>query len=144
MSANQGGEKEQREDIIFTFEYDKSRIPSYGLATTPLTITASGDATVSPRTSYIFANFTFPSEEFFINPIGSPEGTKIDSENIIIPYSLAITVKEPVTALDQVSEFWAKVGDLINFVYLIGGGQQHGYSPRISRRKRAKMKVTLQ
>jgi hypothetical protein len=114
-------EEEQHEDVTLTFEFDESRIPSYGVATTPLTVTASGDATISPHTSFIFANFTFPSEEFFIKPIGSSEGTKIESENIIVPYSLAINVNEALTPIDQVSEFWAKLGGLINFLYLIGG-----------------------
>jgi hypothetical protein len=122
-SADAGDQEkeEQSEDVTLTFEFDESRIPSYGVATTPLTVTASGDATISPQTSFIFANFTFPSEEFFIKPIGSSEGTKIESENIIVPYSLAINVNEALTPIDQVSEFWAKLGDFINFLYLIGG-----------------------
>jgi hypothetical protein len=119
--ASQQAEEEQSKDVTLTFEFDESRIPSYGMATTALTVTASGDATISPRTSFIFANFTFPSEEFFIKPIGSSEGTKIESESIIVPYSLAINVNQALTPIDQVSEFWAKLGDFINFVYLVGG-----------------------
>jgi hypothetical protein len=119
--ASLQGEKEQHEDVTLTFEFDESRIPSYGVATTPLIVTASGDATISPRTSFIFANFTFPSEEFFVKPIGSSEGTKIESENKIVPYSLAINVNEALTPIDQLSEFWGKLGNLINFVYLVGG-----------------------
>ena len=140
--------QEAPEDISFTFKFDKSRIPSYGLATTPLTIVTSKDANISPHTSFIFANFTFPSEEFFAKPIGSSKPIKIDSENIVTSYSLAVIVKEPLTAVDQIGEFWRKVGDFINFVYLIGGAAATWlFSTYIKKRRKekndsAKMEVT--
>ncbi|HKQ20623.1 MAG TPA: hypothetical protein VJS91_01160 [Nitrososphaeraceae archaeon] len=109
------------EDISFTYKFDNSRISSYGLATVPLTIVASKDATISPHTSFIFANFTFPSEEFFATPIGSSRAIKIDTESIITRYSLTVIVTEPLTVVDQIGAFWGKVGDFINFIYLIGG-----------------------
>ena len=39
------------------------RIPSYGVATIPLTIMSTDDAVIGPKTLFIFANSSFPPEE---------------------------------------------------------------------------------
>jgi hypothetical protein len=120
--------KSQSNDIKFNFkENDTLRIPTYGVATTPLTITSSEDATIGPFTLFIFANSTFPPEELiqlkssnisdssFLPPSVKPE-------NIITQSSLLVTLQDPLTIADQISNFWNKVGDPLSFIYGIVAG----------------------
>jgi hypothetical protein len=104
-------------DLKSSFKFDTLPIPSYGIATTPLTITASRNATVYPYSLLIFANSTFPDEEF--NNINSsmvlPDSIK--SENINSTSSLAVTILPPLTWQEQISEFWDKLGSPLTFVY---------------------------
>jgi uncharacterized membrane protein YuzA (DUF378 family) len=112
-------------NVEWKFRNNQLLLPSYGLETIPLNIKISEDAPVGPHLMNLFANATFPSESLINSP--SPEE---DQQQFIIPQeneriskqtSLGITVGEPLTAIDQVSEIWGKLGGFINFVYLIGG-----------------------
>jgi hypothetical protein len=96
-----------------SFKFDTLHIPSYGIATTPLTITTSRNATVYPYTLLIFANSTFPDEEF--NNIVLPPSVK--SQNINSTSSLAVTILPPLTWQEQISDFWNKLGSPVTFVY---------------------------
>ena len=49
------------------------RIPSYGVATIPLTITSTDGAVVGPKTLFIFANSSFPPEELITAQITCAE-----------------------------------------------------------------------
>jgi hypothetical protein len=105
------------------------RIPSYGVATVPLTITSTENSSIGPYTLFIFANSSFPPEELI-----KPEGFTQDSTSSFLPYSaklseniftqssLAATLLEPLTAIDQVSIFWEKLGAPISFIYGILAG----------------------
>jgi hypothetical protein len=66
---------------------DTLRIPTYGLATTPLTISASPDAPVGPYTLFIFANSSFPSEELVeVESVARDDSTfysTLPTENIV-------------------------------------------------------------
>lgn len=61
----------QSKNILFDFTHNdtklvpvyKLRIPSYGIATIPLTISSSDYASIGPHTLFIFANSSFPLEE---------------------------------------------------------------------------------
>ena len=116
-------------DISFNFTYSRLRIPSYGTATTPLTITASKNALSGPYTLFIFANSTFPSEQL-IKPktIISALDVRFSHlntsqiENILTQTSMVVTINEPPSFLDQVGFAWEKLGGPISFFYGIVAG----------------------
>jgi hypothetical protein len=129
--------KSQSKNIIFDFTQNdtspipvfKLRIPSYGIAAIPLTITSSEDASIGPHTLFIFANSSFPPEEL-IKPKSFTEkrtpgvlpSSKIPSENVFTQSSLLATLQEPLTAIDNISDFWNKLGAPISFIYGILAG----------------------
>jgi hypothetical protein len=100
------------------------RIPSYGIATTPLTIASTENAPIGPYTLFIFANSSFPPEQFIESR--SPQESRassgllpasaLTSENIFTQYSLLVTVREPLTLIDHIGNLWDKVGQPIAFV----------------------------
>jgi hypothetical protein len=109
-------------DIKLDFRLNNLHIPSQGEATAPVTISSMPNALLSPHTLFIVGNFTFPSEEFFAQPlVSTSEKIKIPTENVITQSSLTVRLEEALTPIDQISEFWSKLGDFINFVYVIGG-----------------------
>ena len=96
------------------------RIPSYGVATIPLTVTSTENASTGPYTMFIFAHSSFPPEQLirptsFQKPVNSslPD---IQSENIFAQSSLLVALKEPLSLLDHISNFWNKVGGLASFI----------------------------
>ena len=101
------------------------RIPSYGVATIPLTIMSTDDAVIGPKTLFIFANSSFPPEELIT--ARSPEQNTSSPPNFLPPSvravenvfsdsTLLLTLQEPLTFADQIGEFWSKVGAPISFV----------------------------
>ena len=112
-------------DVKWKFRHNQLHLPSYGLETIPLQIRVSENATSSPHLLSLFANATFPSESLINSQSSDEEQQQFiipqENERISKQTSLGITVMEPLTAIDQISEMWAKLGDFINFVYLIGG-----------------------
>jgi hypothetical protein len=56
-------------DIKLDFRLNNLHIPSQGEATAPVTISSMPNALLSPHTLFIVGNFTFPSEEFFAQPL---------------------------------------------------------------------------
>jgi hypothetical protein len=103
----------QSEGVKLDFKYDRLKIPSYGVASTPLVISTHQNASQQPYTATIFANFTFPNEKF-ITPL-----LQVKSQSIEEQASLTVKIDEPVTIIDQISDFWQKLGSPINFVYVI-------------------------
>jgi hypothetical protein len=105
------------------------RIPSYGVATTPMSITTSEDASTGPYTLFIFANSSFPPEEL-IRPPSSQEIVNSNFlpssvktiENIFSDSTVLLTVQEPLTIVDNISDFWNKIGSPISFVYGVLAG----------------------
>lgn len=118
------------DNIKTDFKFSTLRIPSYGVVTTPLTITASNDALIKPYTVFIFANSTFPPEELIKTkktnlpkkpPSPIPESVnRVD--NIIAKSSFLVTVKDPLTIGDKISDFWNKLGAPLSFIYGIATG----------------------
>lgn len=87
--SNQSG------DIKSSIKFNKLRIPSYGVATTPVTIAASEGAANGPYTLVIFANSTFFGSillDFNIPGTG---------QDVISASTVTITVQEPLTLLDR-------------------------------------------
>ena len=123
------------------------RIPSYGIATIPLTIRATEDATIAPVTLFIVANSSFPPEElikpepFARNQTDSsnPPFPPTPSENIFTSSSLLLTLKEALTLEDQISNFWNKLGAPISFVYGILAGISPLIYTKIKERFRLKI-----
>ncbi len=117
----------QSDDIFLDFTQNNTslvptselRIPSYGVATIPLTITSAEDAAIGPKTLFIFANSSFPPEELIT--ARSPATNFLPSsvrpvENIFTDSTLLLTLQEPLTPVDYIGEFWSKVGAPISFV----------------------------
>jgi hypothetical protein len=135
-------------NMNFEFPHnDTLRIPTYGLATTPLTITAPHDARAGPYTVFISAISSFPQEELLEvesanneNSTNSPNSDKeyeryTTSENILTQSSIIVTILEPLTLIDEVGNFWNKVGSPISFIY----GILAGISPWIYARLRKRV-----
>jgi hypothetical protein len=104
--------------IQSNLKFDNVRIPSYGIATTRLTIGASKNASVSQYTYVIFANATFPDEQF----IKSIFPSSVKGEGINVTSTLTITILPPLTWQEQVKDVWDKLGSPITFFYGIAAG----------------------
>jgi hypothetical protein len=131
--------KSRVDKIDFEFPLnDTLNIPTFGEATTPLTIRASDDASVGPYTLFISANSTFPSEQLIDVGSENDENSTIPlpAEYIVTQSSVLVTIQEPLTWVDQVSDFWNKVGNSISFIY----GILAGISPWIYTRLRRRIK----
>ena len=138
------------ENIIFDFTQNDTvsvsditlRIPSYGTATTPLTITSSGNASIGPYTLFIFANSSFPPEEF-IKPSSFTQNRttgllpSLSSGNIFTQSTLLLTLQEPLTLIDNINDIWNKVGAPISFIY----GILAGISPWIFTKVKERLKT---
>jgi hypothetical protein len=103
-------------DFDLNISNNTLRMPLYGEATTPLTITASPNAVLRPYTVPIFANISFPSQSI-IETISSETDlitnpSFIRSQNMTTLSSLTITVLEPLSIA-------ANYGYIISFLTLI-------------------------
>ena len=117
-------------NLIFDFTQNDSEfvpsielhIPSYGIATIPLTIIAADDISTGPHTFFIFANSSFPAE-YLIKPNSTAvKGTYSPSENIFTQSSVLAMVQQPQSTVDTISDFWTKLGAPISFFYGIAAG----------------------
>jgi hypothetical protein len=128
---------------------DTLHIPTHGLATTPLTIRASQDAPEGPYTMFISANSILPQEsplsQTKLNEHGSLDNKTLTFFQVIAmtpqvgigtQTSVLVTIQKPLTWVDQVSDFWNKVGNPISFIY----GILAGISPWIYTRLRKRIK----
>jgi hypothetical protein len=109
------------------------RIPSHGIGTIPLTVFSPENAPVGPSTLFIFANSSFPPEEF-VKPKQLQSRSSnflpasiLTSENIFTRSTLLVSVTEPFTLIDIIDTFWSKVGGALSFFY----GVLAGISPWI-------------
>jgi hypothetical protein len=91
------------------------RLPSYGIATIPLTISSTEEANVGPNTIFVFANSSFPPEEFIKSSNGFLPKSVV-SENIFTQSSFLVNLQEKLTAIDQIGSFWDRVGGPVSFV----------------------------
>jgi hypothetical protein len=143
-SNNQSG------DITSTIKFSKIRIPSYGVATMPMTISSTQNTPSRTYTIFIFANSTFPPEnqikqEFLSTSSISSSNTsphipqsEEKSQNVIGQSTMLVTVLDPLSWQDIISEFWNKVGNSIQFFY----GILAGISPWIFSKLKNKLKTT--
>jgi hypothetical protein len=91
------------------------RLPSYGIATIPLTITSTEDANIGPNSIFVFANSSFPPEEF-VKSSNEFLPKSVLSENIFTQASFLVDVQEKLTVIDHIGNFWDKVGEPLSFV----------------------------
>ena len=99
----------QSEDITSTIKFSKIRIPSYGVATIPMTISSTQNTPSRTYTIFIFANSTFPPEnqikqEFLSTSSMSPSNTsphipqsEEKSQNVIGQSTMLVTVLDPLS-----------------------------------------------
>jgi hypothetical protein len=116
--------KSQTDNIEYRFNQNYTlHVPTYGVATTPLTIKALQDADVGPYTLILFANSSFPPEQL-IEDIAENNSSLIPdvSENIFAQSSVLVTVLEPSTWDEEVRNFWNNIGGPASFFYGILAG----------------------
>jgi hypothetical protein len=102
-------------------------MPSYGVASTPVTISVPKNVSIHPYTLLIFADSTFPNE--FVRPVSAtshsltiPSNIPIGTQSANTQASLIIYVQNPLSPIDQFSDFWNKLGSPITFIYGIIAG----------------------
>jgi len=109
--------------------FDKLRVPSYGMVTTNMIISAVQNASIAPYTLTIFANSSFPPEQLVkvklpYNKTASssdffPPSVQ-ESQNVFSSSTVAATVLPPLTPQQQISNAWSGFGSAINgFVGLV-------------------------
>ena len=119
-------------DLLLDFKQNNTiSIPSYGLASTPLTISSTDDASVRPYTIVITANSSFPPKQL-IEDIRSKQPT----DNITTQSSLYVVLKDPLSVADGIADFWNKLGSPISFIY----GVLAGLSPWLFKKIKVKVK----
>jgi hypothetical protein len=119
-------------DLLLNFEQNNTlRIPSYGLASTPLTITSTDNALVRPYTIFITANSSFPPKELITDYRSSQP-----IDNVTTQSSLYAVLQEPLSMTDEIADFWNKLGSPISFVY----GILAGLSPLLYKKIKEKVK----
>ena len=106
--------KDPTGNLMANFQSGSNRIlvpiPSYGIATIPLTVSTSRDTVIAPHTIVLSANSTFPPDELYGYP-----GFEQNSANIATHSTMAVLVQEPLSIEDVVSNFWTKLGPALVF-----------------------------
>jgi hypothetical protein len=105
-------------DVDLKFKSDELHIPSYGINTTDLNIEVSENVQTPQYTIIpILADATFPSESFIQSNSSETINLKIPSlvktENITNQSSLALTILEPLSAIDKFINDFNKLGTII-------------------------------
>jgi hypothetical protein len=119
-------------DLLLNFKQNNTlRIPSYGLASTPLTITSTDGALVRPYTIFITANSSFPPKELITD-----YRSRQPIDNVTTQSSLYAVLQEPLSVTDEIADFWNKLGSPISFMY----GILAGLSPLLYKKIKEKVK----
>lgn len=110
-------------ETFFKLHFNELRLSSYGIATTPITITSSKDAPLGPHTFYIIAKSNFPPDELI-----EVQGThSISAENIITRSVVTLKINPEPDLFDKIQKSWEKIGNFTQFMY----GVLAGISPWI-------------
>jgi hypothetical protein len=135
-------------DVGLNFTYKTLRIPSFGTSSTPVTVNVSKDASTGPHTLFIFANSSFPPEEFLKPKSEKPTsdflsslGRNIPTENIISHANMLVTVKDPPDTLESISIGWDKLGGPISFMYGVIAGISPWLYTKINKSLKGKRKT---
>jgi hypothetical protein len=103
-------------------------VPSYGMVTTNMIISAVQNASSAPYTLTIFANSSFPPEQLinvksFVNKTSPLPPSAQESQNVFSTSTVAASILPPIPPLtwqQQISETWSGLGSAINgFVGLV-------------------------
>jgi hypothetical protein len=108
------------------FQNKTLNIPTYGIATTPMTIEASSNSKSGSYTLILFANSTFPAEQL-IDDLGANITSDIElapdlSENVFAKSSVLVTIIDPPTWDENIKKFWDNIGGATLFLYGIVAG----------------------
>jgi hypothetical protein len=135
-------------NLQFAFKkgFNILQVPSYGLATTAMTVSAANNASIAPYTLTIFANSSFPPEQLI--PIdksssNTPPSSALfpasaeKSQNIVSQSTMAITVQEPISAIEKFSDLWNKIAAPFTFIFGIAADR---IAPWIYTRLKTKIK----
>jgi hypothetical protein len=135
-------------NLHFNFKkgFNILQLPSYGLATTPMTISAANNASIAPYTLTIFADSSFPPERLLTvsnSPNNTPPSSTLfpasaeESQNVVSQSTMAITVKEPISAIEKFSDLWNKLAAPFTFIFGIAADR---VAPWIYTRLKTKIK----
>lgn len=108
--------------IKFYFKkgFDKLVVPSYGIVSTNMIISAVNNASIAPYTLTIFANSSFPPEQLITVKSSVFPASVQESQNVFSSSTMAISVLPPLTWQQQISEAWSGFGSAVNgFVGLV-------------------------
>jgi hypothetical protein len=105
-------------ETFFEFHFNNLTLPSYGLATTPITITPTKDAPLGPHTFYIKANSSFTSDEL----IKLQEIHSVPPANVIERSIVSLTINKEPDIFDNIQNSWQKIGDFTQFIYGVFAG----------------------
>jgi hypothetical protein len=117
--------KSQTNNIeTFLYQNKTLHIPTYGMASTPLTIKALPNSTSGPYTLIIFANTTFPPEQLLddINKNNISNFIQNTSQNVLVQSTIIVTILDPPTWDENLKHFWDNIGGLTSFLYGILAG----------------------
>jgi hypothetical protein len=119
--------KNRTNGLELEFGSNQLNVPSYGMVTLPLQIRLSESVRPGQYTTLVFANGSFQSESIeSLMETGSPAQDIFTiprkSENLTKYASLIITIQEPLTFEEKLSNFWSVYGSPMNFVYGIAAG----------------------
>ena len=92
---------------------NKTIVPIYGTTTIPLTIDIYDNASLGPKTVYLFANSTFPPGDFL-----NVHGINVSSENILTKTGLLINIKDR-NLLDVLEMISNKIGGFTQLIISI-------------------------
>jgi hypothetical protein len=130
-AVNLSAEAPSDGSIKFYFKngFDKLVVPSYGMVSTSMIISAVQNASIAPYTITIFANSSFPPEQLITVKLPANRTSSSstyfppsvqESQNVFASSTMAITVLPPKTWQQQISESWNGFGSAINgFVGLV-------------------------
>ena len=105
-------------ETFFRFHFNELTLPSYGIATTPITITPTNDAPLGPHTFYITAKSSFPSDELI-----TVQGVhSIPPENVIKRSVVSLKINPEPDIFDNIKMSWDKIGGFTQFIYGVFAG----------------------
>jgi hypothetical protein len=115
--------------INFKRGFDKLKVPTYGMATTHMTISTAYNASIAPYSLTIFANSSFPPDQLItVNKTSNRKSPSSlfpplaeQSQNIVSQSTMAITVEEPIPLLVNFVNTWiTPAAGILTFVAGVG------------------------
>jgi len=108
----------------FLYQNKTLHMPTYGMASTLLTVKALPNSTSGPYTLIIFANSTFPPEQL----LGDNDKNRLSNsiqntfQTVLAKSTIIVTILDPPTWDENLKHFWDNIGGPTSFLYGILAG----------------------